>query len=311
MDLRDLRCVNAIAETGSFLRAAERLNMSQPSVSARMRNLEASLGFALFVRNPRGVALTPEGAELHLHAQRILKQFRAVEEELAAFGRSPVGLVRVGLPTSLTGSLALPLLERCLADLPHVRLRIVESMSGYLIQWLQEGAIDMAVTFGTSSPADIEIEPLAREDLLFVAQDAGTLARHTVPDGTVPLRRLAGVPLVLPGPEHGLRSLVSEQARQQAVPLNVVVEIDALGEIQRLVSRGVACTIMSSAAYDETFLSDLAAAVIRRPSISRVVNVATAAEQVQTRASNQVLNRLRKCIRSLVAEKMYFSEIQP
>lgn len=311
MDLRDLRCVNAIAETGSFLRAAERLNMSQPSVSARMRNLEANLGFPLFIRNSRGVVLTSEGTELRRHAQRILDNFRIAEEELADLGRSPVGLVRVGLPTSLTASLAGPLLERCLVDLPHVRLRIVESMSGYLIQWLQEETLDIAVTFGTSRPAGLNIEPLAREDLLFVAQNAEMLARHTAPDGTVPLGQLGGVPLVLPGPEHGLRSLVSEQARQQAVALNVVVEIDALGEIQRLVSRGLACTVMSSAAYDGANLPDLAAAVIRRPSISRVVNVATAAEQVQTRASKQVLNRLRGSIHSLVSEKKYFSEIEP
>ena len=310
MDLRDLRCVNAIAETGSFLRAAEKLNMSQPSVSARMRNLEATLGYALFIRNPRGVALTSEGAELRRHAQRILDSFRIAEEELADLGRSPVGFVRVGLPTSLTASLASPLLKSCMEELPHVKLRIIESMSGYLMQWLQEETIDIAVTFGTSKPTGVDIEPLAREDLLLVAEDPETLAQHTAPDGTVLLRQLSGVPLVLPGPEHGLRTLVSEQARQQAVSLNIVVEIDALGEIQRLVGRGVACTIMSSAAYDDSFYPSLAAAVIRRPSISRVVTIATAAEHEQTRATKQVLIRLRDCIHSLVAEKKYFSKIE-
>jgi len=311
MDLRDLRCVDAIAETGSFVRAAEKLNMSQPSVSARMRNLEATMGFALFKRTPRGVDLTPEGAELHRHARRIIGQVRRAEEELADFRRSPVGLVRVGLPTSLTASLAVPLLERCLADLPYVKLRIVESMSGYLLQWLREGTIDIAVTFGSSGPPDMVIAPLAREELLFVARNAETLARYTTENGTVPLHKLADVPLVLPGPEHGLRILVADQARQQAVALNVVVEIEALGEIQRLVDRGVGCTIMSSAAYDNAYISNLTAAVIRRPSISRVVNIATSAEQVPTRAARQVLSRLRDCIYALVAEKRHFSEIEP
>lgn len=310
MDLRDLRCVEAIAETGSFIHAAQKLNMSQPSVSARMRSLEASLGLTLFIREPRGVSLTLEGNELLAHARRILRQMREAEDDLAALQRSPVGLVRLGLPTSLTGSIAVPLLERCFAELPHVKLRVVESMSGYLIQWLREETLDLAVTFGTVAPPGIEIEPLAREDLLLVAQNAETIARYTDPDGTVPLRRLGDIPLILPGPEHGLRSLIAEQSRQQAIPLKVIVEIDALGEIRRLVGRGVGCTVMSSAAYQDTEGTSLAAATIRRPSISRVVNIATASGRAQSRATKEIATRLKDRIADLVAENAFFSQIR-
>lgn len=311
MDLRDLRCVEAIADTGSFVHAARRLNMSQPSVSARMRSLEATLGLTLFAREPRGVSLTLEGAELLAHARRILRQIRDAEEDLAALQRSPVGLVRLGLPTSLTGSLALPLLERCFAELPHVKVRVVESMSGYLLQWLREERLDLAVTFGHVAPAGVDIEPLAREELLLVAQNAEALARYTDADGTVPLRRLADIPLVLPGPEHGLRSLISEQSRQQAITLNVIVEIDALGEIRRLVSRGVGCTVMSSAAFADSGGTDLAAAIIRRPSISRVVNIAAGSGRVPSRATKEIAQRLRQCVFDLARENAYFSQIRP
>lgn len=305
MDVKDMRCVNAIADTGSFVRAAEKLNMSQPSVSARMRTLEANLGAKLFVREPRGVVLTPEGEELLVHARRILLQFREAEDDLAAFQRSPVGLVRLGLPTSLTASLAVPLLEQCQAELPNVKLRIVESMSGYLAQWLREEKIDFALTFGASAP-DLNILPLAREALLLVGCNAAAVAGLTDDDGAVPLRCLANIPLILPGPEHGLRTLIEDQARQQAVPLNVKIEIDALGEIRRLVASDMGYTIMSSAAYADAGFHDLGAALIRRPSISRVINLATLAGRAQSRALKAVSQFVQLAVEDLVDQKEHF-----
>ena len=300
MDVKDMRCVEAIADTGSFIRAAEKLNMSQPSVSARMRTL--------FIREARGVTLTPEGSELLVHARRILIQFREAADDLAAFQRSPVGLVRLGLPTSLTASLAVPLLERCHAELPNVKLRIVESMTGYLAQWLREEKIDVALTFGTAAP-ELNILPLAREALLLVACSSDALTGLMDSDGAIPLRRLANIPLILPGPEHGLRSLIDDQARQQAVPLNVKIEIDALGEIRRLVARGMGYTIMSSAAYADGDLHDLGAALIRRPSISRVINLATLAGRAQSRALKAVSQFVQLAVEELVAEKEHFSGV--
>lgn len=308
MDVKDMRCVEAIADTGSFVRAAEKLNMSQPSVTARMRTLEGKLGVMLFVREPRGVILTPEGEELLLHARRILHQFREAEDDLAAFQGSPVGLVRLGLPTSLTASLAVPLLERCQAELPNVKLRIVESMSGYLAQWLRDEKIDFALTFGAPAP-DLNILPLAREALLLVGSSAAAVAELTDKDGTVPMRRLANVPLILPGPEHGLRTLIEDQARQQAVPLNVRIEIDALGEIRRLVARDMGYTIMSSAAYSDGDAHDLGAAVIRRPSISRVINLATLAGRARSRALKAVSEFVQAGVKDLVDQKEHFSGV--
>lgn len=303
-----MRCVEAIADTGSFVRAAEKLNMSQPSVSARMRTLELRLGAKLFSRESRGVTLTPEGAELLIHARRILLQFREAEDDFVAFQRSPVGVVRLGLPTSLTASLAVPLLERCQAELPNVKLRIVESMTGYLVQWLREEKIDVALTFGAAMP-DLTIQPLARETLLLVGSGTSDLAALMDANGTVPLRRLANIPLILPGPEHGLRTLIEDQARQQAVPLNVKIEIDALGEIRRLVKKDMGYTVMSSAAYQDGDHDDLEAALIRGPSISRVINLATLSGRAQTRALKAVSHFVQLAVEEMVENKEYFSAV--
>lgn len=311
MDLKDLRCVVAIAESGSFVAASERLHMSQPSVSARIRGLEADLGAELFARGARGVTPTQLGEELLRHARSILRQVHDAEADMQAFRASPVGLVRVGLPTSLTAALTTPLLDLCMRDMPNVRLRIVESMSGYIAQWLQDGTLDLGVTFGASPPAEIELEPLAREDLLLVGKDAAAMAPLLDEGGHVPFTRLSQVPLILPGPEHGLRALVDEVARQQAVRLGVVVELDAFGEMQQLVARGLGYTVMSSAAFNYGLRPDLSAALILRPTVSRIVNLASAAGRIPSRAVNEVAQRLRQVVQMRAAEQAWLAHSIP
>ncbi|MAM12459.1 MAG: hypothetical protein CML23_18825 [Rhizobiaceae bacterium] len=307
MDLKDLRCVAAIADSGSFVAASEKLHMSQPSVSARIRGLEAKLGATLFVRGARGVTPTQFGEELLRHARSILRQMHDAEADMLAFRGSPVGLVRVGLPTSLTAAMTMPLLDLCLADMPNVRLRIVESMSGYIGNWLQDGTLDLGVTFGTSPPADIDLHPLAREDLLLVGKDREALAPLLDTDGTVPFARLSDVPLTLPGPEHGLRALVEEVARQQAVQLHIVVELDAFGEMQRLVGRGMGFTVMSSAALNYGFRPDLASALIKRPTVSRIINLATRSGRIPSRAVSEVCQRLRQVVQMRVSDDTWLA----
>lgn len=296
MDLKDLKCVVAIAETGSFIRASERLNMSQPSVSARIRVLEENLGLKLFDRETRGVRITQEGLELLQHAKVILRQFSEAEADMVSYRSTPVGLVRVGLPTSLTAMLAVPLLERCIADMPNVKLRLVESMSGYLTQWLRDGTLDLSVTFGSNPPSDINVEPLARENLLLVGRSRADIEPYLDDSGSMPMSRLSEIKLILPGPEHGLRSLVDTQTRQQAVPINVAIEIDAFSEIKRLVARGLGFTIMSSAAYNDGMQWSLGAATIQQPTVSRVVNLASLSSRTLPRAAKEVALRIRETV---------------
>ncbi|WP_180897406.1 LysR family transcriptional regulator [Martelella soudanensis] len=307
MDIKDLRSVVAIAESGSFVAASEKLHMSQPSVSARIRALEAKLGAALFIRGARGVTPTQYGEELLRHARSILRQMHDAEADMLAFRASPVGLVRVGLPTSLTAALTMPLLDLCLADMPNVRLRIVESMSGYIGNWLQDGTLDLGVTFGTSPPSDLDLQPLAREDLLLVGKDRQAMAPLLDSDGNVPFARLSEIPLTLPGPEHGLRALVEEVARQQAVRLNIVVELDAFGEMQRLVGRGLGFTVMSSAAFNYDFRPELASALIKRPTVSRVINLATRSGRLPSRAVSEVTQRLRQVVQMRVSDDTWLA----
>lgn len=299
MNLRDLRYFVAVAESGSILAASERLHIAQPSISVRIKALETDLGVALFERRPRGVVLTAEGEELLVHARLILQATETARETLRRHASSPVGTVRFGVPTSLSSALCVPLIEQAATALPNVRLRIVESMTGYIIEWLRKGQLDFGLVFVQGSLSGIETEPLLSEELHLAAGSKKALRPLLDRHGNVPMDALVDVPLVLPGEQHGLRMLIDQCLRKHGVSSRVIIEIDAFLQIQRLVQRGNGMTILSLAALHESNLSPpLHTARIVKPVIQRTVSLAFADDRPMTKATRETAKLAASVLRA-------------
>ncbi len=153
MELRHLRYFVAIAEEGSFSRAAERLWVAQPGLSTQVRRLEAELGVKLLERHTRGVNLTPTG-ELFLERARVAL---AAAETAAATGRDldagVVGNLRLGVATSARWHLTSDLLQRFASERPGVELAVLEAYGGTLWRDLRDGRLDAVVApSGHASP---------------------------------------------------------------------------------------------------------------------------------------------------------------
>jgi LysR family nitrogen assimilation transcriptional regulator len=296
MDLRDLRAFVAIAEAGSLMAAAKNLNSSPPALSARLKNLEAELGTALFLRWARGLALTDQGREFLVHSYAILKQAEDAKASILGRDKPPSGVVRLGVPGSLIGILSVPLIETCLRELPQVRLRIVESMSGYLTRWLREGTLDASLLFGNDAPADsgASVQPILEEDLYLGTYEPSLLSHLLSGDSEIPMQALRHLRLVMPGPEHGLRSLVETTARRHGVPLDIAIEIDASPQIFELVRRGHGSTVCSLAARhfvappNSADLPELHTFRIVEPSLRRTVSLAMPLNRPSSRATMAV-----------------------
>jgi LysR family transcriptional regulator, nitrogen assimilation regulatory protein len=288
MDLRQLRYILAIAEHGSILKASQALRVAQPSLSTHLKNLEEELGIVLFDRTARGVVATSEGQELIRHARLILKLADDARESLRSRSASPVGQVTFAIPTSLVEILAVPLIEKTQASLPNVKLRIVESMSGFISQWLLEGQIDVGLLYGVQSSSGIDSTKLLTEELYLAGRDDSSL-HDIIKNGEVAFHHLETLKLVLPGREHGLRSLIEQSARRVGINLNVVIEIDAFNQIKRLVRRGAGYTILSLAALQNDEVgSVLSVARIVEPVVERSVYIAHATNRPLTRAAHEV-----------------------
>ena len=306
LNFRDLRYFVAVAESGSILAASERLHVAQPSISVRIRTIESDLGVALFERRPRGVVLTEEGEELLVHARLILNSEETARESLRRHAASPVGTVTFGVPTSLASVLSVPLIEAALKKLPNVRLRIIESMTGYIIEWLRSGRLDLGLVFVDNPISGVQTEKLLSEDLHVAAGTAADLEPLLTSRGEVPMEKLAGVPLVLPTERHGLRSLIDHHLRRHGVSSRVTFEIDAFLQIQRLVQRGHGMTILSLAALHDGLLKPpLATARIVRPTIERTVSLAHADDRPLTKAAREVARLAASQLRAEAAESWW------
>ncbi|MEU4701774.1 LysR family transcriptional regulator [Nonomuraea dietziae] len=184
LDTNDLRLFHEVAREGSFTGAAELLGYTQSAVSRRIAALERQAGGPLFVRLARGVRLTPAGAALRRHAEAVLDRLGKAEEELAAIHRGGGGTLRIGVFATANVWLVPQALKMFTARWPEVELRLVEGLSGRLLDRLEAGALDVAVVsdYPAGLPAEAETVPLLEERLLVALPLGHRLADREVID---------------------------------------------------------------------------------------------------------------------------------
>ncbi|KVT58194.1 LysR family transcriptional regulator [Burkholderia ubonensis] len=241
MDIRQLRYFVSIVEYGSLGKAAEKLFVAQPSLSQQIAKLEGDIGVTLLVRSPQGVKPTAAGQALYRHARLVLRQMEQLRQEVREGAGSESGTVAVGFPTTMTSILAVPLFERVRARYPGIRLQYVESMSGFINELLANGRLDLAILFRESNTTGITAMPLFDEVLHLLGEPGGAVAPRA---RTCSLASLAGVPLVAPGVQNGLRLLLERTFAREEVPLNIIADVDSLPTLMSLAQSGMACTIL-------------------------------------------------------------------
>lgn len=167
MDVDRARTFLEIVSSGSFLRAAERLNVTQTTVSARIRTLEEELGRPLFVRNRNGAKLTAAGRDFERYAQSFVQVWERARHQLAMpVGRSSV--IALGGELSLWNPLLLDWLVEMKKTRPQIALRASVGLSEQLLEQLRTGVIDLAVLYAPRVMPGFRIELIDEEELILV-----------------------------------------------------------------------------------------------------------------------------------------------
>lgn len=225
-------------------RAASVLGIAQPALSRQMRLLEEALGVTLFRRTSRGVALTEEGEQLRASMTGPLRQLELAMQNVGSPFAQLEGGVVLGMPATAACVLAGPLVGRVAAAFPKVKLRVMERETSQLIESMLKGEVDLALIYGPAPDERLFESELLVEDLVLVGGPTAALA----PERPVRFVELAGRPLVLPGVQPGVRSLVEKTALRVQVALDVRFEIDALQVAKDLIEAGLACGVMPASA---------------------------------------------------------------
>ena len=205
MELRQLEYFVTVAEEANFTRAAARLHVAQPGVSAQVRRLERELGEELFDRSGRRVRLTEVGAAVLPYARAALSSVSGARATVAEFTGLVRGHVTVGMVTSMsTHALDLPgLLSDFHRRHPEVEITLSEAGSGVLLDRLQAGRIDgVFAGLAGDPPPGVDIQVITDEPLVaIVARDDPMAARDTIT-----LEELAGHALIGLSPGTGIRA---------------------------------------------------------------------------------------------------------
>ncbi|MFU0505173.1 LysR family transcriptional regulator [Pseudaminobacter sp. NGMCC 1.201702] len=171
MDVDRARTFLEIVHSGSFLRAAERLHVTQTTVSARIRTLEDELGRQLFVRNRNGARLTPAGKEFERFAQSFVQVWERARHQLAIpSGRTSV--VALGGELSLWNPLLLDWLVWMKSAEPKIAIHAHVGVPDQLLEQLRTGVLDIAVLYAPKLLPGFKVDLLVEEQLVLVRRTA-------------------------------------------------------------------------------------------------------------------------------------------
>lgn len=188
MELYHLRTFVTVAEEGHLTRASERLFTSQPAISAQIKALEEELGVSLFERTPKGMQLSPAGAQLLAHAQRTLDAAGELREQARGMQDQLVGSVRIGLNTDAAFLRLIDFHAGLRQRHPRLEVEFLAGSTGANIPQLRVGRLDAAFVSGDPEDGALESLVLCEEELAVAvperlreavgAGDIATLARQ-------------------------------------------------------------------------------------------------------------------------------------
>jgi DNA-binding transcriptional LysR family regulator len=292
MDLKQLKALVTVAETGSVTRAAELLHLVQPAVTRQILSLERELGVSLFERTRHGMRPTAAGSSLTDRARRALTELDRARAELAP-APGMTGLVTVGLLESTSEVIAEPLVAAIRSEHPGIELRLLVAYSGHLQQWLDDGDVDVSLLYNLASTPSLNVMPLVREKLWAVAPPSDGLTA----DRPVPLGSMAARPVVLPAPGHGLRTLIDQAVAQAHVKIEVAVQTNSMSLQKQLVRSGHGWTILPGAGVAaDVAAGKLTAAPLSDPEVWRSIVVGVPRAAPVTPAAQAVAGHLRQLV---------------
>ena len=248
MEFQQLKYICAIADAGSFSRAAERCHVAQPSLSQQVLKLEEDLGARLFDRLGRSVRLTEAGRAFLPHARSILHQMEAARSGVEDKRTDVRGSVAVGIIPTIAPYLMPQFVAAFSKKYPDARLRILEETTPVLIESLRNLSLDVAILALPLRHKEFQLYPLRTEPLY------AALARDHARAGAknISLRELRGEPFVMLRDGHCFRDLSVAACSRAKVNPRIAFESGQFSSLLGMVAAGVGVSLVPEMAVDKS-----------------------------------------------------------
>jgi LysR family transcriptional regulator, nitrogen assimilation regulatory protein len=283
MELRELRYFRAVAECGSFSKAAAKLSIAQPSLSRQIQALEHELGAPLLLRTPRGAMPTEAGTLLLNYVTRLEDDVDGIKRTIASFATRVTGSLRIAVQVPVSFLILPQLVQAYRSRYPEVELQLVEALNADVIDMLLTGSIDAAIVDTPRTPiADLSVSPLWVEEFsLFGWSDAPALAGDRQ---TTSLTEIASLPFLAAGSRHAVRYLVDAAFERQSLRFKPVIEVNGPLMLFELVRAGLGYAVMPPSVFRPYMAFGDLRSVKIEPAIRRTISISTRLSAMHDRA---------------------------
>jgi len=259
-----------VARERNLSRAAERLFVTQPSVSHAIRQLEEQLGVNLFHRGPRGVTLTEEGQLLFDHVEQAFQALESAERMIGDQSRLLRGELRIGGSDSLIKHYLLPSLSRFCSDYPGIHLNLVNGTTAEIIRQVKEGRIDFGIVrLPVEDRTLTALEAITVQDCFVAGPKYAHLAEKPIA-----LAELARYPLILFSRTSTSSRFIQEFAASHGVVLEPEIELASVDLLIAFAKAGLGISFVTRQfAQDELDAGNLVEVKLKEPIPSRKAGV--------------------------------------
>ena len=234
--LEDLQTFLAVAELGSFSLAASQLNLSQPSISNRVRRLEEKLLVQLLLRTTRRVELTPQGRRLYLQASETLRSLQAIFQEFSSEASVRAKQVRIAATLTVATIGLPPVLRRFRDAYPAISLSLRDCTPNEAVDHVMDGTCDLAVLAMIEPRPGISFEPLVADHCVVVTSLRNPLLRHTA----APFAEVLEHALLSPSGHVGLRRAITAEADRRGLTPRFSAEAESVSNAMTLIAMAAA-----------------------------------------------------------------------
>jgi len=295
MDIIDLQCFIELAATHHFTRAADNLNMSESSLSKKIRRLEEELGAVeLFVRSTRNVSLTSAGATFLDYAKRIVGAYEEAESVLSNFHATKPKVINLGITASSRIEDLSRVISAYCKNYAGVKFKITESYTNDLINLFNQKKLDMIFIVDTNSNSfnNARIFPLFTEELYFVAGKDHPLAA----EAQLRLSDLKDEKFVMYSWSSAMRKLFMDTCISEGITPQIVHECNSYKGILRLVKENCGVTLMIKYLVDQENRDGSLVSIPLVPGLRRqyslIVNSSSMHRKIIADFVNDVLEKL-------------------
>jgi DNA-binding transcriptional LysR family regulator len=297
MDLQisHLRTLQAIARLGSFSRAAQALNLTQPAVSMQIRHLERALGLPLLERVGKRAFPTRAGQLLLTHADRALRELEAGVERVQGLRGVVAGRVRLGTSASISIYLLPPALRRFRARYPETEIVIVTGNAAEITRAIVANTLDVGIVSLPVRDRELAVTPFFRDELVAIGPPERAWRRLK----TVDAPTLAGHPLILFEAGATLRRVIDGWFHRAGVAPRSPMDLGNTEAIKKLVEAGLGLSVTSWFSVKGEVRAGTLTAMRLTPALERQIGLVRRRDKPNTPALDAFVAALEDLRRSL------------